>query len=157
MTTDTDEAILALADWEFDKSATARIAEATRYAEATVESEQRMSASVSELRGDHALGLVDRGRLLKAQRALAEAQEIASDASALLKATERQVQRERDQRATAARQVAIANHQAHEAEHAQSVVQARELYASITAALTEIDGLPSLPPPCRQAPAPHRR
>jgi hypothetical protein len=140
-TTDTDREPA----YAFENRVRARLEEASQASAAAAAAERSAFDEVDRLRGDHALGLVERGRLLKGQRELARKQGEAADAAAAVRAVERSVAREREARDAVERAIANRERQSREQERAASRVRAQELWTQIFSHLDEIDRLPGLP------------
>jgi hypothetical protein len=132
--------------YAFDQRLQRELAAAQAVADAAAAEERAAFAEVDRVRGDHAIGLVERGRLLVASRRLAKAQEASATASSALRATERDHARRRDERRR--QENAIERHRAAELRAIADVsrVRRRECWVEINELLREIDALPGLPP-----------
>jgi hypothetical protein len=130
----------------FEARIATRLQEATDAAATAAAAEQAASDLVTTKRGDHALGLIDKGRLLVAQRSLAKLQEARATADAKVKAVERWVARERAARHEIEMVVARRERVDREAVKAASQVEARRLWAEIWSNIDKLDTLEGLPP-----------
>ena len=132
--------------YAFEARVKAALEEASKAAAAAAEAERAAYSDVDRLRGDHALGLIQRGQLLVGQRRLSAAQEASATAASVLRATERDIARQREARHALEVAAARQERQEREALKAASRERAAELWQRVFADLAEIDQLPGLPP-----------
>jgi hypothetical protein len=88
---------------EFERRAQARLDEARAAVEAAAAAERAAFDEVDRLRGEVGLGRATKGELHSAKTRLAKCQEVTATAEATVRAIEREVERERDERDRVAR------------------------------------------------------
>lgn len=136
---------------ERDDQAEARWAATTRASEAALASARQIESEafdrVDDARAEKGMGRASASVVIRAQRALAAAQEATSTAEAVVRRTARDIQAERDARERARIDAARVERRATESIRAASLVRARECFRLIGDALDEInllEGIPSL-------------
>jgi hypothetical protein len=133
------------AGYQFDQRLQRAYDQAKAAADAAAIEERAAFEEVDRARGDLALNLIERGRLLKASRRLAKAQEASATAASALRATERENTRLRDERRRIENEIERRRAAELAVIREQSRARRREAWAEIWALLEEINDLPGLP------------
>jgi hypothetical protein len=121
----------------FERRAQARLDDARAAVEAAAAAERAAFDEVDRLRGDVGLGRVGRGELHGAQTRLARCQENTATAEATVRAVQREVERERDERDRAVARAAQEREAEARARDAAAVAEFRSATETFARALEE--------------------